>query len=60
MQGGRTRANNRFALWYHSSLYVILEGVFFDEYGLTDAVDMQTLTLIEETTGMNNYEVKHK
>jgi hypothetical protein len=47
-------------LWYHSSLYVILEGVFFDEYGLTDAVDMQTLTLIEETTGMNNYEVKHK
>lgn len=31
-----------------------------EEYGLTDAVDMQTLVLIQEINGMNIYEVKHK
>jgi len=31
-----------------------------EEYGLTDAVDMQTLRLIREINGMNIYEVIHK
>ena len=31
-----------------------------EEYGLTDAVDLQTLRLIQEINGMNIYEVIHK
>jgi 4-amino-4-deoxy-L-arabinose transferase-like glycosyltransferase len=31
-----------------------------EEYGLTDAVDMQTLKLLKEINGMNIYEVMHR
>lgn len=31
-----------------------------DEFGLTDAVDMQSVMLLQEYSGMNIYEVMHK